>query len=74
MYGLTSKETIELRLKCLEPFVTIASKLNIEQDLVLSKAELAWEYATKGIPAIVIETPEKSTSTLGRKSSKILRK
>lgn len=47
MYGLTPKETIELRLKCLEPFVTIASKHNIEQDTILLKAEKAWEYATQ---------------------------
>jgi predicted metal-binding transcription factor (methanogenesis marker protein 9) len=45
--NLTEKEIIELRLKCLAPYVTIASKVNIEQDTVIKKAEVAWQYAIK---------------------------
>lgn len=45
--GLTNKETIELRLKCLEPYIRIASVQNIEQDTVIRKAEVAWEFAIK---------------------------
>lgn len=44
--GLTAKEIVELRIKCLEPFVAIASKHQIEQDVVLKRAEQAWAYAT----------------------------
>ncbi len=49
MFGLTNKEYIQLRQKTLEPFVATASKAGIEQDTILRKAELAWEFATKGI-------------------------
>ena len=49
MYNLTPKEEIELRLKCLEPFIKVASKANIEQDVILKKAEKAWEFAVKTI-------------------------
>ena len=44
---MTDKEIIQLRLKCLEPYVTVASKAGIEQDTVLRKAEKAWEFAIK---------------------------
>lgn len=74
MLGLTNKEIIELRLKCLEPFVIIASKANIEQDVVIRKAELAWEYATKGLSVGMNETSEKSTSPLPQKSSMVFKK
>lgn len=54
--GLTPKEIIELRIKCLEPYVAIASKTQIEQDVVLVRAEKAWIYAiaplTQNNPAI----------------------
>ena len=49
MDRLTPKEIIQLRLKCLEPFVTVASKAGIEQSVVIKKAEEAWEFATKPI-------------------------
>ncbi len=45
MFGLTPKEIIMLRTKCLEPFITIASKANIDQDTIIKKAEVAWNYA-----------------------------
>ena len=54
---LTKKETIELRLKCLEPYIKIASVQNIEQDTIIKKAEVAWEFAIKTI------TGEKSETT-----------
>ena len=49
MDGLTPKEIIQLRLKCLEPFVTVASKAGIEQSVVIKKAEEAWEFAIRPI-------------------------
>ena len=45
--NLTDKERIELRLKCLEPFIKVASTANIEQDTIIKKAEVAWEFAIK---------------------------
>ena len=59
MYGLTTEQIIKLRLKCLEPFVVVASKAGIEQDTVIRKAEVAWEYATKGLGADKSKSPEK---------------
>lgn len=47
MNNLTQKEICELRIKCLEPFVSVASKHGIEQDIIFSKAEKAWEFAIK---------------------------
>lgn len=43
--GLTNKDIVELRLRCLAPYVATASKANIEQNTVISKAEVAWSYA-----------------------------
>ena len=42
---LSDKEIVELRIKCLEPYVAVASKHGIEQDTVIKKAEVAWNYA-----------------------------
>lgn len=42
LFGLTPKEFIELRLKCLETYVSISSKHGIEKDEVLIHAEKAW--------------------------------
>lgn len=46
---MTEMERVNTRLKCLEMFVTIASKAGIEQDIVFQKAEKAWEFATETI-------------------------
>lgn len=54
--NLTDKEVVELRIKCLEPFVTVASKHGIEQDLVIQKAERAWEYAIEPLMQRKAET------------------
>lgn len=45
--GLTNKDIVQLRLKCLEPYIITASKANIEQDTIIKKAEVAWNYAIK---------------------------
>lgn len=45
--GLTPKEIVELRIQCLAPYVTIASKTDIMQDVVLARAEAAWKYAVQ---------------------------
>jgi len=61
---MTDKEIIQLRLKCLEPFVATASKAGIEQDTVIRKAEVAWEYATK---TLVKDEPKRTVRPLTRK-------
>ena len=61
---MTDKEIIQLRLKCLEPFVVVASKAGIEQDTVIKKAEVAWEYATK---TLVKDEPKTTVRPLTRK-------
>jgi len=59
--NLTHKEIIELRLKCLEPYIATASKVNIDQDTVLKKAELAWSYAIKPLTDDLEKTPAPAT-------------
>jgi hypothetical protein len=58
MYGLTNKEVIELRLKCLEPFVAVASKTGIEQSVVIRKADEAWEYAVRPLRVDQVKTTQ----------------
>lgn len=43
--GLSNKDYVQLRLKCIEPYIMVASKANIEQDTVIKKAEVAWNFA-----------------------------
>ncbi len=62
MFGLSPKEIIELRLKCLEPYVTVASKVNIEQDVIIKKAEIAWEYCIKPLISGAHEINAKASS------------
>ena len=50
--GLTRKDICDLRLKCLEMFVTVGAKTNIEQDVVFEKAKKAFDF--------VAETPKPS--------------
>lgn len=47
--NLTPKEYIELRLKCLEPYVTNGSKNGIEKNIVIDCARSAWAYAIEGL-------------------------
>lgn len=47
--GLTPKEIVELRIKCLEPFVATGSKVGLEKMQVIECAEAAWQYAIKPI-------------------------
>lgn len=42
---MEDEKIIELRLKCLEPFVKIAAKTGIEQGVVFKQANAAWNYA-----------------------------
>ncbi len=59
---LTSKEIIQLRLKCLEPFIATASKTGIEQDVVLRKAENAWKFAIEPITGKKEETTDTAST------------
>lgn len=58
LFGLTPKEFIELRLKCLETYVSISSKHGIEKDEVLIHAEKAWnEFVVRPLAELLEETP-----------------
>lgn len=62
--NLTDKEIIELRIKCLEPYISVASKHGLESNLVIEKAEIAWKYAIEPLMNKSSETiDKKSTST-----------
>ena len=65
MYGLTPKEIIQLRTKTLEPFIAVASKTGIEQDVVFKKAEKAWEFAIKPLKETEPETTDARPPTDG---------
>lgn len=57
-FGIDDAKFIELRLKCLEPFITIASKHSIENDVVLMKAEKAWnDFVVKPLVDEMAKTP-----------------
>lgn len=58
LYGMNERDIIQLRLKCLEPFIATASKAGIEQDTVLKHAENAWKFATEPITGKKEETTE----------------
>ena len=47
--NLKDKEILELRLKCLEIFVTVSSKHGIEKEEVFLLAEKAWQFISKPI-------------------------
>lgn len=60
LFGLTPKEFIELRLKCLETYVSISSKHGIEKNEVLTHADKAWnEFVVRPLAEAVQETPRK---------------
>ena len=61
MFEMTSKEIIELRLKCLAPYVATGSKVGLEKNDVIRCAEEAWEYAIKPLEESKEELPEKPT-------------
>jgi len=62
-FGLTNKELIQLRIKCLEPFVNAAMRQNLERLVYLNQAEKAWEFATKHLQeGVEIYKPETTDS------------
>jgi len=60
---LSQKDIVEARTKILSLYVPIASKHGIEQDTVIKKAEVAWNFAIKTIVGDDNkETPAKTDS------------
>ena len=59
-FGLTNQKIVELRLKCLEPYIITASKANIEQDTIIKKAEVAWNYAIAPLLEDAKKSPDES--------------
>ncbi len=61
-YGLTNIEIVDIRLSILVAFIDVASIHNIEQDTIIKKAEIAWEYVvkplTKGVKTDEPETTD----------------
>jgi hypothetical protein len=54
---MTDLERAQLRLKCAEPFVSVASKHGLEKDQIFGYAEKMWEFVIKNS-----ETPSKKAS------------
>jgi len=63
---LTDKEIVELRIKCLAPYVAVASKHDLERDIVIEKAKLAWEYAVAPLTEELKLKPGKPNSGSSR--------
>lgn len=55
---LPPRDIIQLRLKCLEPYVITGSKANLEKNDVIKFAEEAWKYAIKPITKEQEETTD----------------
>lgn len=45
MPNLTDKETIELRIKCVEVFVSSLSRAGLQNDEAFTKGEKLWDFA-----------------------------
>ena len=59
MYGLTTKELCDLRLKCLEPYILTASKWGIEQGICIEAAEKSFEFVVKPLAEMEKGTTDK---------------
>lgn len=57
--GLTPKDIVELRLKCLEPFVITGSKTGIEQGIVFESAKKAWNFVIEPLSETPKDKPAK---------------
>ena len=68
MYGLTNKEIIELRIKCLKPYVETASKAGIEKDQVIQHAEAGWQFAIKTLEEEQAKTTAKRSKPYSSRS------
>ena len=44
--SLTEKETMELRIKCVEPFIITGSKAGLSSKEIFSQGEELWKFAT----------------------------
>lgn len=69
MYGLTPKEFFDIRLKCLEMFVTIGSKTGIEQDVVFNKAAKAFDFAIEPLKIEQEKIPQQEVTGPNPKKS-----
>ena len=51
------KGLAEFRLKCVEAYIVIASRLDIEQDKVFDKAEKLYKFCLYGLDTTKEKTP-----------------
>lgn len=73
-FGLTNKEFIELRLKCLETYVSISSKHGIEKNEVLIHAEKAWnEFVVRPLAELPVETPQNTGPQMIKPEAKVIK-
>jgi hypothetical protein len=69
---ISTKEFIELRLKCLEIYVSISSKHGIEKKETLAYAESGWnDFVVRTLVEIKEETPQKQEPQLLKTESKV---
>lgn len=49
LQGLSKQDVCALRLRCIEPYISFASKNDVVKDVVFEKAEKSWEYMLKAL-------------------------
>jgi hypothetical protein len=54
---MTANQICELRLKCVEAYITVASKMDITQEAVLVKGENLFAFCIKGLDQPSSENP-----------------
>ena len=47
--GLSKAEICALRLRCVEPYISFASKNDVTKEIIFEKAEQSWDFMLKGL-------------------------
>lgn len=47
--GFSKQDICALRLRCVEPYISFASKNDVMKDVIFEKAEASWEFMLKGL-------------------------
>jgi len=57
MPKLSDMEVCTLRLKCVEAFIVVASRMDIDQEKVFEKGEKLYLFCIKGLPTETKKNP-----------------
>ena len=54
---LTAQDTCSLRLRCVEAYLNVCSKVDVTQDLALTKGEILYNHCIKTLDTEKKKTP-----------------